>query len=409
MRHERSSETAKAAVATEKTAGNSSKKASPTDTNFEFFLIVTPGLEKIAAWELGQWHPELEVRLERGGISVSASLGIGFGFNRELKVPSRVLMRLAEFGCRDFPKLFRKISGFPWEEWTVNAIDFTAATHGSRLRIKKRIEETCRDAVAARSKKLGLKMREPALEVSVRFVDDVCYLSLDTSGELLHKRGFRPLSAEAPIRETMAAALLLCLEKASADRPLGVAPELVDPMAGGGTFLLEAAWLERRLEGRTYSYENLKVGQVVESRRDARREPIFSSLVAIERDEKTAQVARANLERAGRAHQVINQDMSTCSPLPGEARRWVCVNPPYGERLKVRGSLSDYYESLFESVEILARPEFAAFILPEKVSPERLAVPKGWRRREMIRFSNGGLPVAACVFECRAFAEKLHK
>lgn len=371
---------------------------------FEFFLVVTPGLEAIAAWEFGQWHPGHEVRVERGGLTVHLPLALGLSLNLKLKVPTRILVRLAEFTCREFPKLFRKVSTFPWEEWVNEPIEFSASSHRSRLRIKKRIEQVCLDAFQARFKKKGLTLREPKapeerLSALVRFQEDNCVLSLDTSGTLLHKRGLKDFSSEAPIRETMAAAVLLLMEKAAGETGLDLPVELVDPMCGSGTFLLEGASLERTLSKRSFAFERfVKTPKELPGPEARKGGSLFNSLIGFETDSKASAAAKKNLESLSRAVNLVNQDFFKAEELPGNVRRWVVTNPPYGERLKVSGPLLKYYENLFETVERVLKPELAAFVLPAKVQPERLKKPRNWRAIARVRFLNGGIPVMACLF-----------
>ncbi len=374
---------------------------------FEFFLVVTPGLESIAAWELEQWLPGCEARVERGGLTLQLPLATGFSLNRKLKVPTRILIRLAEFPCREFPKLFRKVSTFPWEEWVQEPVEFSASSHRSRLRIKRGIEETCRDAFCARFKKKGLALKEPvdvedAVCALVRFNEDLCTVSLDTSGKLLHKRGFKDFTTEAPIRETMAAAVLLLLEKTALELGLSFPVEFMDPMCGSGTFLIEGVNLERSLHKRPFAFERfVKASEAEKEPEVRRRTPLFSSLIGFEADSKASVVAEKNLSVLGHGVSVVTQDIFKAGELEPETRRWVATNPPYGERLKIRGPLAKYYEELFEAVERVVRPELAAFVLPLKVGPERLRVPRNWRVVTSVRFSNGGIPVAACVFHRR--------
>lgn len=374
------------------------------DGLFEFFLVVTPGLEQIAAWEFGQWHPGREVRVERGGLTVHLPLDLGLSLNRKLKAPTRILVRLSEFTCREFPKLFRKVSTFPWEKWVSEPIEFKASSHRSRLRIKKRIEDVCADAFRARFKKQGRQLteskeKEEAVSALVRFEDDVCVLSLDTSGVLLHKRGFKDFSTEAPIRETMAAAVLLMMEKAAGELGLELPVELLDPMSGSGTFLLEGACLEKSLSNRTFAFERFVNAPEELPGPEARREAtLFTSLIGFETDSDACAAAKKNFESISRKITLVNQDVFQAEELSTGVRRWVVTNPPYGERLKVKGPLSKYYESLFEAVERVAKPELAAFVLPVKAQPERLKKPRHWRTVSRVRFLNGGIPVMVCLF-----------
>lgn len=407
----------------------------------DFFLITTPGFEDLTVRELRDWLPEVLAVdvgsretgsivgpvveraipvIERGGVSFKCDLATGLALNTVMKTPTRILLRMAVFGCRDFPRLFRKMAGLPWNTWVEEGqpVEFHVSTHGSRLKMKKRIEETCRAGRQAflkerERKELLVKRGEP-VTVFVRLLDDVCTISLDTSGELLHKRGLRPLSSEAPLRETIAASLLLLLEGAA---PIGdgVEVELIDPMTGGGTFLMEAAVLHSRVMKRFFAFECCepllkRAGPLPDL--NSRRRNVFRSFIGVEAARKTLTAARANMEG-------LKKDQGLTSTFAllgadflkldhpgfielegggGSSERWVIVNPPYGERIRVEGRLSDFYANLLAQVERLARPARACFLLSAKVSREHLRVPRTWRLVEERRFLNGGIPVVAWVF-----------
>ena len=373
-----------------------------TATTFRnFYLIVTPGFEEQAAAELKDWLPNLAFTVGRGGIEFTTSLGVGCELNRVLKTPTRILVRLADYGCRDFPKLFKKMSAFPWHEWVSDGtpIEFHATSRSSRLAIKKRIEETCLDGRRAAIKKRGAvgNASLPAVTVYVRFEDDICWVSLDTSGEILHKRGLRPLSSNAPLRETMAANLLRYLESFG----LGVNIELVDPMTGGGTFLMEAVLARKKITSRNFAFENFVV-RTEENFRAQSKDP-YIRLVGFESDAKTLRAAAENLSSiSGNSEEqpveLIDADFFEAQALPVGPKRWLIANPPYGERIRVEGKLSDFYERLFVACAEKVAPERALFILPEKVNPPRLRLPDAWQILGEKRFLNGGLPVFAMVY-----------
>jgi putative N6-adenine-specific DNA methylase len=389
---------------------------SGNQTNSYYFFLVTPThLEDVVLEELRAWLPDARAEVVKGGIELETDLAHGLELNRVLKTPTRILLRLADFGCRDFPKLFRKISGFPWEEWLDQsaAVEFSVSTHTSRLRMKKRIEETCKDGYRARLKKqratagatsqtLAKAGSTEPVSIFVRFVDDVCTLSLDTSGEILHKRGLRPMTADAPLRETLAATLLLLLERESGGASTGI--ELVDPMMGGGTFLLEARDLRQTITSRAFAFESPALAPLKKRAEPGvtlkcDRPSSITSLVGYEADEKTWRAAKTNLgeDRA----ELHCQDFFAAGALPPGPQRWLIANPPYGERLKVQGSLADFYARLFAQAEKVASPEAALFLLPSKVSGGRLRVPAAWRKVAERNFSNGGLPVTAHIFARR--------
>jgi putative N6-adenine-specific DNA methylase len=381
-----------------------------TSQGYEFYLIVAPGFEALALQELERWSiPGILVppAASRGGITLQlADQSVGFALNRVLKIPTRVLIRIAKFGCRDFPKLFKKVSQLPWETWVSDSdrLSFQASSHASRLFVKKRIEQTCEEARERFLKNRNAIPSPEGREVSVlvRIDDDVCTISLDTSGELLHKRGMRPLSSDAPIRETIASALLQFMEKipnASA-QPI----ELVDPMMGGGTFFLEAMLIRERIVGREFAFEKFATASANEVKLTPSDRSPFESFHGFELSEKTIAAARENLSDLFGAEAVSRlktscEDIFEAKPLPPHPNRWLVTNPPYGERLKISVPLGEYYKNLFAACERVFQPTRACFVLPEKSRPLSLSIPTNWKRVADLPFSNGGLPVRAVVYE----------
>jgi putative N6-adenine-specific DNA methylase len=374
-----------------------------TSENFEFFVICTPGFEAVSVSELKQWYPQLDCKGERGGLTVFAPLATGFEFNRVLKTPTRVLLRLVNFGCRDFPKLFKKIAGFPWEEWLDDRcrVNFFAASSGSRLKIKTRLEETCWEARVARLKKRGRphsRFEGPPADVYVRLTNDVCLLSLDTSGEILHKRGVRLLTTDAPVRETLAAAILtwmLDLARCEGLKREGI--ELVDAMCGSGTFLIEASGLSQEIKSRRFAFEDFKVHLPTAAIQHEEMPRSFSSLIGFDRDARAFKAAELNLRGIAGA-QLRHADFFTVEALAEHSNRWIVANPPYDERLSIQGGARALYEKLLMEAERVARPQLAGFLFPESANPESLRMPRGWRRLAVQKFLNGGIAVSAVVY-----------
>lgn len=408
-----------------------------TDSLSHFFLIVPPGFEKTAAGELRYWFPEAEITEQsRGGIGFRAPLQTGLELNRVLKVPTRILLRMADFGCRDFPKLFKKIKNFPWAEWLPknSKVQVEASTHQSRLKIKKRIESTTLEAL----EKSGFKPSndEDAFSIYVRINEDVCFVSLDTSGEILHKRGYREYTPDAPLRENLAAAILLTAKEAFESKFSVAAddlikPVVIDPMAGSGTFLIEAAQLYCESD-RDYAFEKLNCareplkaqqgsslssGSISSSKIFGKLgQPIsekwISGLFGIEADTKAIIAARKAFENVSKKSKIdfgIEQ-ADVFAKLPANAEKKVSelqkasgkilvCNPPYGKRLKIEEPFSVYYPRLFNRFEELFAPDIASIILPQKVNLERLKIPSSWQIQSTQTFSNGGFSVVLVTFE----------
>ncbi len=366
----------------------------------EFFLVALPGLEDIVQAEVRDWFPDFESKLEHGGVTVMAPLAEGLAMNLALKTPTRILLRMKTFRCKDFPKLYNKIAAFPWKEWIdpTCEIKIHVSTRLSRLKIKNRIEETCKDGWIEYQKKQNvICIRGKTADMFVRFINDDCTISLDTSGERLHKRGQRQFIGEAPLRETIAASLLQHLGRKHAWNIPGNI-ELVDPMMGSGTFLLEAAFRDELVEARDFAFERFAAQPDAKPKLQTKR-PKFDSLIGFEKDLKTQAAAKVNLKDTSRVT-LKKEDFFDAKPLPpaGNKQRWVIANPPYNERIKVKEPLPDLYARLFAKAEEVAKPDLACFLLPSKSVKGKFDLPRGWKVLEKRPFLNGGIPVVAFVF-----------
>ncbi|MGE4133257.1 MAG: class I SAM-dependent RNA methyltransferase [Bdellovibrionales bacterium] len=375
----------------------------------EFYLVSLPGLEDLAMSEVQRFFPTWRAEVVYGGVTVWAPFGEGLLMNEWLKIPTRILVRVARFRCKDFPKLYRTMAEFDWKQWLdpTAQLEIFVSSKSSRVKIKSRIEETCLEGWrsyqlhnrAIPSKKLKAKLY-------VRFVDNECTLSLDTSGDRLHKRGYRTHIGEAPLRETIASALLQLMARYGNPSKDVV---LVDPMMGSGTFLLEAMIQNVRIRGRDFAEFNIKP-QPEEVANPNLSTVRWTQLIGFESDEKTVKAAHENFRNleatlSGEpgyksvSKTFLRQDFfSAESPeISPDAEKWVIANPPYGERLEIQGPIQTYYEQLMEKMESVLAPDRVCLLLPAKPLKGKMKLPMNWKVKEKRRFLNGGLPVVAFV------------
>jgi len=369
----------------------------------EFFLIIPPGLEDLAADELRQWRPDVLPQKEFGGLRLECPLERGLALNLCLKIPTRILLRVDSFRCRDFPKLFKKISHFPWEEWLDPGVQLEVhvASSKSRLNMKKRIQDTVQKGWLHFQKKTQAAVQDACVSLYVRFHEDLCTLSLDTSGERLHKRSGDKFIGKAPLRETLAAALFELVSAESVDK----AVEIVDPMMGSGTLLSEAFLKSHVFSQRHFAFEHFKFSSLESPKYHGPKREILQ-MVGYEKDPKTFSVASRNLKKLSSeiSFELFQQDFFEASPLlrtpsslpPRE--RWVLCNPPYGERLKIKGSPQKFYESLFAQMEKILMPDRVCLLLPERPLKGKLNLPPSWKVKAKIKTSNGGIAVNMFLF-----------
>jgi putative N6-adenine-specific DNA methylase len=385
-------------------------RISPTDdaVRFELFAIAAPGLEPLITRELHAQGAS-DLRVEPGGVAFTGGRAMLYRANLHLRTASRVIARVAEFGARGFPELVRQARRQPWER-------FLAGDRPVQLRVtcrKSRLYHS--DAVAERvmesiEKRLGVHgMRATAAKeedeaspgqlVVVRMAHDRCLLSVDTSGALLHRRGYREATAKAPIRETLAAALLLAAD-------WRVTSPLLDPFCGSGTIGIEAALLARRIAPglhRRFAFmdwpdfdaalwrhvHDEALGHVLP------RAP--ATIQGSDRDAGAVEAARANAERAGVAGDITFEQRALSSIEPPPARGWVCTNPPYGVRVSERGELRNLYAQ-FGNV---MRKKCSGWSIAMFSADPRLERATGLSFRPVLRTVNGGIPVRALTTTIR--------
>jgi putative N6-adenine-specific DNA methylase len=313
--------------------------------------------------------------------------------NLWLRTASRVVVRIGEVKSRDFPELFRKTVRLPWGKFIRPdmRLAIRATSHRSRLNHTGRIAATVGEAVDRALGRQASPVAGPEQLILVRFEDDLCHLSVDSSGELLHRRGYRRETAHAPLRETLAAGILLLLGWD------GSVP-LVDPMCGSGTFVIEGALLaQNRPPGMARSFAfmawpHYRPGLWGALLDDARRElrTLCVDIRGADQDLRAVSAARDNAGRAGVLDfvELGQRELSRQTPPPGPGL--VLCNPPYGERL---GKGCDL-RPLFQSLGQIFRERFhgwqGAFLCPD----DRLARVTGLPLTKAAVLSNGGIQIA---------------
>ena len=362
------------------------------------FAVVAPGLEALAGSELHALGLA-SGPAERGGVPFEATDEQLFTANLRLRTASRVIVRVAEFKAKAFHELERLARGVPWEEFVApgGAVCLAVTCRKSRLYHSGGVAERVTDAIGRRvpgatvGRAARGEERSDAQLLLVRFLHDTCTISADSSGELLHRRGYRQATAKAPLRETLAAAMLMALGW-DGERPL------VDPMCGAGTIAIEGALLARRIApglSRSFACERWPAAPAAEFpalRAAARAESLPRARVPIlasDRDAGAIAAARANAERAGVLADIEFRRCALSAVEPPALPGLLLTNPPYGARIGERAALRNLYAQ-FGNV---ARRRFAgwtvAFLSADRALEAQVELPLG----PVLRFRNGGIPV----------------
>ena len=371
---------------------------------------MAPGLEALALAEsraLG-----LPAEVEEGGLAWSGDVRSVLVANIGLRIPSRVLVRLAEFEARSFAELERHARRIPWAR-TVrlgDTVRFRVTCKKSRLYHSDAVAQRLADAVTlvvphVHAEGSSIGEDEPheggaATLFVVRIIRDRCVVSADASGDLLHRRGYRLATAKAPLRETLAAALLAASEWDS------VAP-LVDPLCGSGTIPIEGAMMARRLppgSHRTFAVERWP-GVSAELTRTVRNELASRSLpkapaaiLGSDRDAGAIGSARENAERAGVSADVaFDLHAISAMRLPAAARGWIVTNPPYGVRVGEIDRVRDLWAQLGRVLRERAAGWRVTLLSPDPALERQLQLPV----QVVARTANGGIPVRIVTGEIK--------
>jgi len=307
----------------------------------ELHLIATAtfGLEAVVVRELEALGYAKEL-VENGRVHFRGDERALARANLWLRAADRVLLRLGRFEARDFGQLFDRTYALPWEEWIgpADAFPVNGRSQKSQLSsvpacqkiVKKAIVEKLRAAHRVRD----LPERGAACTVEVALLDNVATLTLDATGPGLHKRGYRPLVGHAPLKETLAAGMVL-LSFWRPDRPLA------DPFCGTGTIPIEAALIARNLAPglhRRFAAEDwagLPAAIWTDARTEARdlaRRDLDLHMSGTDIDPAALDLARANARRAGVADDIHFQQRDIAEFSTKRPYGCLICNPPYGVR-----------------------------------------------------------------------------
>jgi len=380
--------------------------------SFDCFAVVTPGLETLALAEALRLELPATITRDGGGVEWRGDLRSVLTANVGLRIASRVLVRVASFEARTFVELERQARRIPWSRMVSanGTVRFRVTCRKSRLyhsdAVAQRVGEAVLRAVPGarieRPRSADSDSEDPATDDAqlfvVRLFHDRCTVSADTSGELLHRRGWRQATAKAPLRETMAAALL---EAAGWD---GSAP-LVDPMCGSGTIVIEGALMARGIAPgakRRFAVERWPgvpptLGAWVRSELAGRGALAELPLIAgSDRDEGAIRAATSNAERAGVRNDLrLAVQTLSAAEFPVAERGWVVTNPPYGVRVGEADRVRNLWARLGQVLRERAAGWRVALLSPEVALERQLGIPL----REVARTTNGGIPVRLVVGE----------
>ncbi len=386
----------------------SARLRNPLHPRHTFFVTCAPGIEPTL-------HAEVRAlklaRVERqvGGVRFDGTLGDAWRANLWLRTAVRVLLRISRYEARDADQLYAGAREVDWTRFLRADGSFVvdAQTSESALDHSLFIEQRVKDAIADQFReRTGVRpsvaKQDPDLSVHVHLSRDRCTLSADTSGESLHKRGWRKFQGRAPLAETLAAALVL---ESNWDRR---AP-IVDPFCGSATILIEAALIasgtppgifrERFGFERWPGHDADGWNAFVKRTRDEIRAAAKLVLRGSDASAETIAGARANVHSAGLEGRI---DLETRPVADVDFKRgwnaWIVTNPPYGERIGEEKSLAPLYREFGRTLRERCTGYHAAILSGNTELTRALGIAPERR----IAWKNGAIDCECLFFEIGA-------
>ncbi len=332
--------------------------ASETASDFKMLAKTLSGLEKVLATEL-QTCGAQKIDVRKRAVSFSGNVETMYRLNLCLRTALRILKPIAKFRVRNERQLYDKTSDINWTKYmgvddtlavdSVVRSDYFKHSKFAALKVKDAMVDRFRKEFGRRP---SVDVVRPTLRLNVHIFDDICTLSLDSSGDSLHKRGYRLEKSEAPLNEILAAGLVQ-LSEWDATIPF------VDPMCGSGTIAIEAALLACNIApglGRSYfgfmtwpDFDKKLWQKIVDEARAKIVEP-KAPIIASDMSKGVVRIAHANIKRAKLSRHIELSQSRFEDLLPPAGPGIIIINPPYGERMQ-QHDLVDLYGKIGDQLK----------------------------------------------------------
>ena len=378
-----------------------------------FFATCPKGLEYLLRDELIALGAA-EVNEALAGVRFSGSLETAYRACLWSRLASRILLPLAEFDAATDDALYAGVQGIDWAQHLAPhatlAVD--ANTAQSKLTHSQYLAQRVKDAVVDQFRQHGqarpdVDTEEPDVRINLRLRRDRATLSIDLAGAPLHRRGWRETQGDAPLKENLAAAMLL---RAGWPAIYAQGGALLDPMCGSGTLLIEGALMAADvapgLRRDYYGFLGWKQHEIAlwrglldeaNARAQAGLPALRSCFFGSDADPRMVQMAKRNAQEAGVAgfFSLDRHDAQHVRPPAGFAHGLVITNPPYGERLGERESLPRLYRSLGETL----RDHFTGWRAAVLAGDAELGRATTLRAEKKYTLYNGALETVLLIFE----------
>jgi putative N6-adenine-specific DNA methylase len=381
--------------------------------NRRYFAQIAAGLEELGAEELRKLGA-VGIRPTFRGLDFEADPASLYRINYQSRLVTRVLAPLRAFACRSTERLYRQARQIPWKEIldANRTLAVFANLSNSPIRHSQYAALCLKDAIVDYfredcGRRPDVRRIDPDVWIHLFIENDRAVISLDTSGGSLHRRGYRGEGVEAPMQETVAAAIIHWTGWSGAQ-------PLVDPMCGSGTLLAEALMHYCRIPAailrRRFGFEQLpdfdrRLWSEVRISADRRMRPLPAGLITgSDIAAKAVASARANLRKLphGATVPIERRDYRQRRDLP---ERVIVCNPPYGIRLQPAAGLAEFYRTLGDFLKQRCPGAQAYIYFGDRAMLKHIGLKPSWKRPLM----NGGIDGRLAKFEMYGFSAGSNK
>ena len=326
---------------------------------FQLIATAAAGLEAVVGREIRELG--IECQVENGRVRFEGDIESIIQTNLWLRSADRIKIIVGMFPAKTFEELFQGVFALDWENYLPLGAKFPiskAKCVKSKLHNEPSVQAISKKAIVkklqryyARPEGVPLMENGPEFKIEVSILKDMATIMIDTTGSSLFKRGYRIDKGGAPIKENMAAAILL-LSNWYPDKPL------IDPTCGSGTFCIEAALIGKNIAPglyRSFAFEDwtwVEKDQVQKARAEARaqmKQDVQLDISGSDLDARMIEIARNNAEEAGVADSILFKQMRLQDLHTDKINGVIISNPPYGERLLDDSAVTKLYQEMGET------------------------------------------------------------
>lgn len=357
---------------------------------FDLLVPCHFGLEAVLKREIYDLGYEI-TKVEDGRVTFEGDEEAVCRANIFLRTAERVMIQVGRFKATTFEELFQGIKNLPWEEYIPEDGKFwvkKASSINSKLFSPSDIQSIAKKAMVERMKqkyhKEWFKEDGAAYPVRIFLLKDEVTVALDTSGDSLHKRGYRTMTSKAPLTETLAASLIM-LTPWRKDRIL------VDPFCGSGTFPIEAAMIAANIapgmnrdftaEEWTNMIDRKLWYECVKEAEDMIDTTVKVDIQGYDIDGDVIKAARENAKRAGVEHMIHFQQRAVADLSHPKKYGFIITNPPYGERLEDKADLPELYSQIGQAYQRL--DSWSMFLITSYTDTEKYIGRKADKNRKI--------------------------